>query len=365
MKLVVIIPALNEAATIADVVGSVPTAVPGISRVEVVVVDDGSSDDTAAKARAAGADVIRHATNRGVGVAFATGVRAALERGADVVVNMDGDGQFNPQDIPRLIEPILAGRAGFVSCTRFADPAHEPQMSGVKRWGNDLMTWLICRLTSRSEFTDVSCGFRAYTRDTLLRLNLYGRYTYTQETFINLAAHGVAMAEVPLRVRGTREFGQSRVAGSVPKYVAKTVPIIFRTLRDVRPLAFFGSIAAATLALGVGLGLFVFGHWLMTGHTQPYRSVVIGSAVGIILGFLLFVVALVADMLNRLRRLLEELLYLARREHYQQVATSRVPAPVSQRTEPRVVPRDATEGCPFHEPAGSPAGPAAALPSLD
>lgn len=182
------------------------------------------------------------------------------------------------------------------------------------------MTWLIGQLCSARHMTDASCGFRAYSRDTLLRLNLYGRYTYTHETFLNLAAQRVKMVEVPLAVRGIREHGRSRVAGSIVKYVRKTLPIILRTFRDVRPFFFFGSIAAAVFFVGLLLGGFVFGHWFLTGRTHPYQALIIGSAVGLILGALLFVVALVADMLNRLRRLLEELLYLARREHYDRPA---------------------------------------------
>jgi len=323
MKLVVIIPALNEEATIADVVRRVPRDIDRIDAVEVVevvVVDDGSSDATADHARDAGATVVSHPRNEGVGVAFATGVATALERGADLVVNMDGDGQFRPEDIPALIEPIFTEHAGFVTCTRFADPRLVPRMTAVKRWGNAWMTRLIAQLCSTDKFTDVSCGFRAYTRDTLLRLNLYGRYTYTQETFINLAAHKVHMVEVPLQVRGIREFGTSRVAGSILKYIRKTVPIIFRTLRDVRPFAFFGSISAVVLMIGLLFGGFVFGHWLATGRTQPYQSLLIASAVGIMLGFLLLVVALLADMMNRLRKLLEQLLFFARRRHYDEIA---------------------------------------------
>jgi glycosyltransferase involved in cell wall biosynthesis len=322
MKLAIIIPALNEGATIGDVVRRSPRDIPGVDAVEVIVIDDGSTDDTAEAARLAGADVISHSRNEGVGAAFATGVRAALERQVDLVVNMDGDGQFQPEDIPRLIRPILEEGAGFVTCSRFADPNYVPQMPRIKRWGNRWMTRLIRWISGVNHFTDVSCGFRAYTRDTLLRLNLYGRYTYTQETFIALAAHHVRMAEVPLRVRGTREFGRSRVADNLPRYVWKTVPIILRTMRDVRPFLFFGTLAAMVFLIGVGLGGFVFTHWLLTGRTHPYQSLITGSAVGLILGFLLFVVALVADMFNRMRRLLEELLYLARRQHYARSDTS-------------------------------------------
>ena len=348
MKLVVIIPALNESAIIADVVRRVPRSIEGIGTVEVVVVDDGSTDATAENARSAGATVISHDKNRGVGVAFKTGVSQALQRGADLVVNMDGDVQFRPEDIPRLIRPIFDEDAGFVTCTRFADPAHVPQMTSIKRWGNAGMTWLISRLCSTSDLTDVSCGFRAYTRDTLLRLNLYGRYTYTQETFINLAAHDVKMAEVPLPVRGTRQHGRSRVADSIVKYVSRTVPIIFRTSRDVRPFVFFGSIAASVLLIGVVLGGFVFGHWLATGRTHPYQSVITASAVGIILGFLLLVVALLADMLNRLRRLLEELLYFARRAHYRPTETTpSVSTPAKASPRPNVMVASKTEEAAF------------------
>jgi len=323
IKLVVIIPAINEKASIADVVRRVPRTIAGVDQIEIVVVDDGSVDGTPELARAAGAEVVSHPANLGVGAAFATGVTTALERGADYMVNMDGDGQFAPEDIPSLLQPMLDEGCGFVTCSRFADPALIPKMPAVKRWGNLGMNWLIGKLCWGRRFTDVSCGFRAYTRDTLLRLNLYGRFTYTQETFINLAASGVRMAEVPLKVRGVREFGESRVAASIPRYIRKTVPIIFRTFRDHRPFFFFGGIAIAVLALGIGLGGFVFVHWLQTGMTSPYRSVLIGSAVFIILGFLLFVVALLADMLNRQRRMQEQLLYLQRRQLFGSDANGR------------------------------------------
>ncbi|MEW6249748.1 MAG: glycosyltransferase family 2 protein [Planctomycetota bacterium] len=316
MKLVVVIPALNEQATIGEVVARIPAVIPGVDETEILVVDDGSTDATAEYARAAGAAVVSHQRNEGVGAAFASGVAAALQRGADLVVNMDGDGQFRPEDIPALIRPILEDHAGFVTCSRFRDPRLRPEMPAVKFWGNQWMTWLIGRICGTRQLTDVSCGFRAYTRDTLLRLSLYGRYTYTQETFINLAAHHVRMAEVALPVRGTRAHGDSRVAGSIFKYIAKTVPIIFRTMRDVRPFAFFGTIAGVVLLVGVLSGGFVFVHWLATGRTHPYQSVITASGVVIVLGFLLLVVALLADMLNRLRRLLEELIYLTRRQHY-------------------------------------------------
>jgi glycosyltransferase involved in cell wall biosynthesis len=317
MKLVVIIPALNEEKTVADVVRRVPRVLNGVRQVEVVVIDDGSTDVTAERARAAGARVVSHPQNRGVGATFATGVQTALAMGADLVVSIDGDGQFRPEDIPQLLQPILEEQAGLVSCTRFADPRRVPAMPWVKRVGNRLMAALINRICWNSRFTDVSCGFRAYTRDTLLRLNLLGEYTYTQETFINLASQRVAIVEVPLEVRGTREHGKSRVARSVVNYAWNTGPIIVRAMRDFRPLLFFGSIAAAVIAVGVALGGFVFIRWLITGMTSPYKSLITASVAALILGFLLVVLALVADMFKRQRRLLEEMVYLLRRRHFE------------------------------------------------
>ncbi len=312
-KLVVLLPALNEEATIADVIQRIPRDIEGVGEIEIIVIDDGSTDATADLARQNGAEVRSHSHNRGVGAAFATGVRAALEAGADVVVNMDADGQFDPADIPVLLRPILFGNADFVSCSRFANPKFHPVMPWIKKWGNRVMTRLINRLAWGSHFTDVSCGFRAYTRDTLLRLNLMGEFTYTQETFLNLAAQRIDMIEVPLRILGTRPHGKSRVAASIPRYVMHTLPIILRTLRDLRPLLFFGTIAAVVLFVGLALGAFVFWHWLATGYTSPYKSVLIGSAVGIVLGFLLGILALIADMMKRQSHLLEELLYLGRK----------------------------------------------------
>ena len=312
MKLIVVIPALDEEATIEPVIRGIPGRIDGIDQVEVLVVDDGSSDRTAELARAAGARVAQHGENRGVGAAFATGLRGALDRGADLIVNMDGDGQFDPGDIPELIRPVLDGTAGFVTCTRFGRRDYVPTMPWLKRAGNWGMARLISRIVGK-RFSDVSCGFRCYSRDTALRLNLFGRFTYTQESFISLAGQGVVMSEVPLRVRGVREHGRSRVADNLVRYGFRAGAIILRALRDHRPLAFFGGLGAGSLVLGGMLGAFVFIHWLQTGGTSPYRSVLLGSAAFVIVGIVMEVLALLADMLGRMRRTNEAILYELRR----------------------------------------------------
>ena len=238
MKLIVTIPALNEEKTIAKVVSGVPRDIPGVTETEVIVVNDGSTDRTAAEALAVGALVITLKGGGGLGTVFRTGLERAMRRGADIIVNIDGDGQFNPVDIRKLVQPLLDDRADFVTCSRFADPELRPQMPAVKYWGNQVVTGMINWVCGGTDFTDVSCGFRGFTREAAYRLTLFGRYTYTQETFIDLFSKGVRMVEVPLKVRGVREHGKSRIASSIWKYATNSFPIILRAMRDIQPLKF-------------------------------------------------------------------------------------------------------------------------------
>jgi len=315
MKLVVVIPAYNEEKTIEQVVQNIPDQMPGVDQIQVAVIDDGSSDRTRELAEKAGAYVVRHPENRGVGAAFSTGIKTALKLAAEIIVNIDADGQFDPRDIPRLIAPILNGEAEFVTATRFSEKRLIPQMPLSKKYGNFMVRGIINYLTGM-KFTDVSCGFRAYTRETALKLNLFGSFTYTQETFLNLVQKGIRIKEVPLKVRGEREFGKSRVANSILRYGLKSGSIILLAMRDIQPLSFFGWIGFTVLLLGLaGIG-FVFIHWLKTGMTTPYQSVMLIAAVLLIVGFLLIIMALIAEMLGRLRKTQEEIVFLLRDQHY-------------------------------------------------
>ena len=186
MKLVVMIPCLNEEKTIGGVIDQVPRQINSISELEILVIDDGSDDDTAEISKEHGATVVSHNRNMGVGKAFRTGISRALKMGADVVVNIDGDGQFNSKDIPKLIKPITTKKADFVTASRFKDDNLVPKMPAIKKWGNRRIARLISLLTGK-RFYDVSCGFRAYSKETALRMNLFGKFTYTQETFLDLA----------------------------------------------------------------------------------------------------------------------------------------------------------------------------------
>jgi glycosyltransferase involved in cell wall biosynthesis len=310
-RLLVIVPALDEEATIAAVVRGVPREIAGIERVDVVVVDDGSRDRTAERAREAGAAVIRHERTRGVGAAFHTALSHGIENGYDLLVSIDADGQFDPADIPRLAEPILAGRADFVSGSRFADPALVPEMPAARRWGNRMMSRLISRLAGE-RFHDVSCGMRCYSRSAALQLHLLGRFTYTQEVFLNLAFKQLRIVEVPIRVRGEREFGESRVAGNLWSYAWRSAQIIFRCYRDYHPLRFFGGLALSLAVPAAGLAGFLLVHYLRTGALTPHKWAGFGSAALLALSLLVLQVGIIGDMLARHRVYLEEVLYRLR-----------------------------------------------------
>ncbi len=348
MKLVVTIPALNEEKTIAQVVRGVPRNIPGINEIEIIVVNDDSTDRTAALAERAGAMVVNVRGRPGLGAIFRTGLERAMRRGADIIVNIDGDGQFDPADIPKLVEPLLRDEADFVTCSRFADPQLRPDMPRVKFWGNRVVTGIINWVCGGTRFTDVSCGFRAFNREAAYRLTLFGHFTYTQECFIDLFGKGVRIAEVPLRVRGVREHGKSRIASSIWKYATNSLPIILRAMRDIQPLKFFGGIGLLLFIPGIATGLFMAGYYLYTGwfdgkyRTTPYTSLISVSGVLVTLAFVMGVLALLADMLGRHRKITEELLFLTRRRIYSSRRTMRAALP------PEEVPH-ATMGPTLHD----------------
>lgn len=312
MKLVVQIPALNEEKTIQDVIRAIPRNLPGIRSTSVLVVDDGSADRTGALAAEAGAVVVRHDRRRGVGAAFRTGLQKSMELDADIIVTIDADGQFNPADIQKLTEPILRGEADYVTASRFLDPSLTPQMPRMKRWGNDFMARWISSLVGQ-DFKDVSCGFRAYARDAYLRLVLLGDFTYTHETFLSLAFARLRIKEVPILVRGVREHGKSRVASNLWRYGWRTAGIILRTYRDYRPLRFFNYVAGALLTAALGFLGFLISVKMRTGMFTPHKWSGFLAAALAGAALVLFLIGLVAEMLDRLRAAQDELVFRVRR----------------------------------------------------
>ena len=313
MKLIIYMPALNEEEGISEVIKSLPKEVEGIDEIKILVVDDGSTDDTAKKAKESDADVVSHNMNRGVGSAFQSAVQYALENDADILVSIDADRQFNSEQIPEIIQPILKDKADMVTGNRFENGMPK-DMPKSKYWGNTQMSRLISLITAQ-KFRDVSCGFRAYNREALLRLNLFGAFTYTQETILDMVFKGLRVVEFPVDVKYFKER-KSRVAGNIVKYAFRTSQIILTTLKDYKPMLFFGGIGGICLVVGLILEIFLGIYFLITGDFSPYKFVGFTGFGFLIFGLLLVVVGLLADMFNRVRVNQERILYELKRERY-------------------------------------------------
>ena len=329
--LIVAMPAYDEASTVAAVIDQIPRSYTGIGKVELVVVDDGSRDGTAEIARQAGAHVIRHAVRLGVGAAFQSAVRYAIEARADVLATLDSDGQFNPEDLSQLVAPIVHGEADAATASRFIDPARIPVMPRAKLWGNRQLSRVVSRLCGR-RFYDVTCGMRSYSRKALLNLNVVGQFTYTQEVLLNLSFKHLRIVEIPIAVRGERSFGKSRVANNLFLYAVHVLRIIWKSYRDYRPFRFFGLLGVALAIPAFLLAAFLLGHYLRTNHFTPHKWAGFAAAALGALSVMMFYAGMIGDMLVRHRIYLEELLYLTRDG---QAENSRVPpAPTPIETDP-------------------------------
>ena len=231
--------------------------------------------------------------------------------GADIMVNIDADGQFSPKDIPLIIYPILNHQADFVSGDRFSDEyghLRKPKyMSQIKYWGNLQMASLISVL-SDIKFYDVSCGFRAYSKEAMIHLNLTGKFTYTQESFLDLSYKGVEIKSIPVEVKYFPER-ESRVASSIIKYMLQTIKIILRVYRDYKPAQFFGILGLFPFTGGSICSLFVFIHFIKTHAFFPYKAVGFIGIYLVSLGILFWIVGLLADMFVRMRLNQEQILY--------------------------------------------------------
>jgi glycosyltransferase involved in cell wall biosynthesis len=321
VKLIVQIPCYNEADTLASVVASIPRRIVGVDRVEVLVVDDGSTDGTPELARALGVEhVVRHVGNKGLAQAFRSGVDACLRLGADVIVNTDGDNQYPQDEIPRLIAPILSGRAEMVVADR--QTGRIAHFSPTKKALQALGSWAVRRV-SRTEVPDAPSGFRAYSREAALRLNIVTPYSYTLETLIQAGARRTSIAYVPIQVNP--QTRPSRLFGSTVNYVKHQLATIVRTYAMYEPLRIFSLVGLAVLAVGVAL-IARFGYFFALGYPGHVQSLVLGIALGIV-GVQIGLNGLLADLIAANRRLLEETLYRLRRA---EVGVDAAPDPDSE-----------------------------------
>jgi glycosyltransferase involved in cell wall biosynthesis len=310
LTVIAMIPAHNEEASIGEVIRRIPRSFGGC-RVKILVVDDGSTDRSAAVAKENRADyVLSLGARRGLAKAFAAGLNKALEQGASIVVSIDADGQYDPEQIPQLVEPIVAGNADLVLGSRFAGWIEEMPIG--KRIGNRIATKLTSHLAG-TRISDAQTGFRAFSREAVLRLVILGGYTYVQETIIQAAQKHLRIVEVPINFR-KRAHGESRLIGSMFGYARRAGMTMLRTYRDYRPLETFLTIGGILFIAGIVTGFRVLLHFLQTGQVSPFIPSAILTAVLVILGFQVIFLGLVADMLGSTRTSVEEALYVLRSE---------------------------------------------------
>ena len=281
----------------------------GFDKVEWLVIDDGSTDTTVAVAKENGVDhVVSFTKNQGLSKAFLAGLDACLKLGADVIINTDADNQYNAQDIPLLIKPILDKKAELVIGARpVSEIKHFPP---IKKQLQKLGSWVV-RLASKTDIPDAPSGFRAMSREAALRLNVFNDYTYTLETIIQAGQKGMAIISVPIRVN--EDLRRSRLVKSIPSYLKKSITTIIRIFVVYKPFRFFVSMGLFSVALGVLVGLRFLYYYIATEESSGHIQSLILSSILFGFGFQMIVVAFVADLLAVNRRLLEDVQYRLRK----------------------------------------------------
>lgn len=301
MKLIIQIPCFNEEASLPIALAALPREVPGFDQVEWLIIDDGSRDATVEVARAHGVDhVVGFRTNKGLARGFMLGIHACLARGADVIVNTDADNQYCADDIPALCAPILEGRADMVIGARpIATIEH---FSPVKKLLQKLGS-MVVKLVSGTTVADAPSGFRAFSRDAALSLNVFSRYTYTLETIIQAGQKNLTVVSVPVRVN--KDLRPSRLVRSVRSYVVKSMTTIVRMFVVYRPFRFFMAIGLGIFTLGFALGARFLYHYLTGGGSGMVQSLIL-AAVLLMMGSFTMLLAFVTDLLAVNRKLLED-----------------------------------------------------------
>lgn len=308
MKLIVQIPCYNEADTLGQTVRDIPKTIEGIDSVEILVVDDGSHDDTSLIARELGVDhIIRHRTNRGLARSFATGIDACLNLGADIIVNTDGDNQYAGSDIPKLVGPILRGESDIVVGDRRTWTCEH--FSRFKRILQQVGSFAVRRL-SNTHIPDAVSGFRAFSRDAAMRINVVTTFSYTIETIIQAGRNRMAIGSVPVRTNAKTR--PSRLFTSIPQFLRKSGGTMLRAYAMYRPFTVFFTLGMGLFAAGL-IPIIRFLYFFAIGDGNGHiQSMVLGVAM-LILGALSWCLGILADLIAANRQLLEITLEKVRR----------------------------------------------------
>jgi glycosyltransferase involved in cell wall biosynthesis len=311
-KLIVQIPAYNESKTISSVIKEIPRIIPGISEVLVLVIDDGSSDNTSEVAKQSGADfIIKNSSNSGLAFTFQKGINKSLELGADIIVNTDADFQYNQQEIPKLIQPILEKKADIVSGNRQVENLTHMKLS--KKYGNIIGSKVV-KLFAKNNIKDASSGFRAFNKESALKLFVTSNHTYTHETLIQASNKKLKVVEIPVEFRKRPDTNKkSKLIQTVPSHIKKSLSTIIRNTLMYNSLKFFSYLGAFLLALGA-IPMF---RWIYLSFSSGYfgqhtQSLILGLLLMIFGGFSILI-GFLSDIIAINRKHLEEVLYLVKK----------------------------------------------------
>ena len=305
-KLIIQIPCYNEEKTLPVTLKNIPNKIDGVEKVEILIVDDGSTDRTVEVAKENGVNhIVKLTNNKGLAEGFLTGIDACLRLGADIIVNTDGDNQYNGDDIERLIEPIVNGNADIVVGDRQVD--NIPHFSPMKKKLQHLGSWVV-RQVSGTDIPDTTSGFRAFCREAALKINIVSRFSYTLETIIQAGKKNIAITHVPVDTNS--KLRESRLFKSTYSYIKRSMATIIRIYTMYEPIKTFLLIGGTIFSGGLILSLRYLYFYLFTpfggkGHIQS----LILAAVLFIVGFQVMVIGLLSDVIAANRRLLEDTLY--------------------------------------------------------
>ena len=311
MKLIIQIPCYNEAETLEIALNDLPKHIDGIDEIEYLIINDGSKDDTVKVAKNWGVHyVVNFKKNKGLAKGFMAGIDACLRNGADIIVNTDADNQYNGDDIEKLVRPILEEKADIVIGERPIDDTEH--FSPLKKKLQHLGSWTV-RVASKTDIPDAPSGFRAYSRDAAMRLNVTNEYTYTLETIVQAGRNKIAMESVPIRTNP--ELRKSRLFSSMFGYVKRSMVTIICSFMMYKPLRFFFIIGGIFLLFGIAIGIRFLVYFCMGSGAGHIQSLILASTL-MMMGFMTGVIGLQADIIAANRKLLEDIQYHVRKLDY-------------------------------------------------
>lgn len=311
MKLIIQIPCYNEAETLEIALNDLPKHIDGIDVIEYLIINDGSSDDTVEVARNWGVNyVVNFRRNKGLAYGFMAGIDACLRNGADIIVNTDADNQYVADDIELLVRPIIEGRSDIVIGERPIDETEH--FSPTKKKLQHFGSWVVQK-ASNSDIPDAPSGFRAYSRDAAMRLNVTNDYTYTLETIVQAGRNKIAQTSVPIRTNG--ELRPSRLFSSMMGYVKKSMVTILQAYLMYKPLKTFSTLAILPFVVGIIVVIRYLVYVCMGNSAGHIQSLILGCTL-LIMGFISLMIALIGDLLSKNRKILEDIQYHVRKMDY-------------------------------------------------